>query len=224
MKLDEFLSRLAAEPPVDLTSLTYVYFVEPANVVAPIMNVSRRNNCVGDENVATAEETIGAPRETTPQHSSLALEETPLSEVVGGMTGEMPNVETRLSRCCSENSNCCHDIQPIDRIRPNDVISGRSRRAWNHDGNHRFRSIINDNVQRFIDASNHQEKAAITESVVDELLYEGRCRFVKIETDEDSESSSSSKFEILTRREIHEKVSQALRDLAKSYRRQSHCK
>ena len=221
MKLDEFLSRLAAEPPVDLTALTYVYFVEPANVVAPIRNVSCRNDRVGDQSSVAGEETIGSgsPMVTTPQHLSRELETSP-SANAGVVTDEIPYVETPLSQCCSETSYCCHDKQPMDRIRPNDVISGRSRRAWNHDGNHRFRTIINDNVQRYIGASNHQEKMIITESVVDELLYEGRCRFVKIEPDVDSESSSSSKFEILSRREIHEKVSQALRDLAKSYRRQ----
>ena len=219
MKLDEFLSRLAAEPTTAHTPFTYVYFVEPTNVVAPILKIAPVGDRAGNDKskvaplpqIATTSSVLNQP------HHAIVDSSRDVASFAGS---DLPDSSVHEPLDHPETGRCCRDSLRVDSIRPGDIIGGRSRQAWNHDGNQRFRAIINDNVKRYMDASSSQEKTIITESVVDELLYQGRCRFVKTRN-EVVASSTLSTFVLLNKREIREKVSHALRDLAKSHRRHS---
>ena len=105
-------------------------------------------------------------------------------------------------------------VQKVIVLGPYDVLCGREAQAWNNEGNVRFRSIISDNVQRYMNASTTSAKTAVIKSVIHQVVQGGtdghgrHGRFIK-------QGSDGSYLRELTKRETHQKVGHAIRDLVK---------
>jgi hypothetical protein len=55
----------------------------------------------------------------------------------------------------------------------NDVYCGRGSLCFNHVGNRRFRDIVDENLQRYNDATTKFEKSSIIYEVVDKIRNDG---------------------------------------------------
>ena len=91
-----------------------------------------------------------------------------------------------------------------ERLGPYDILCGRGRRSWNNVGNRRFRVIVNLNLKRYSDAPRRQDKSAVIQSIITMIQQDMGGRFLKPKNGELIE---------LGKRETHEKVGHALRDL-----------
>jgi hypothetical protein len=105
-------------------------------------------------------------------------------------------------------SNARHPCSPTKKYgltatkHQNDVLCGRSSRAYRHPGNRRFRNLIAAHHRRYKTATTPQDKYCIADQVV---IFIG-ARFLK-------ENTEGNKWEqILGPEDIHRKVSHALRD------------
>jgi hypothetical protein len=92
-----------------------------------------------------------------------------------------------------------HNYVPTDV----DVCCGRGKRNWNHVGNISFRKLIQDNVERYVDAPTKNEKTAVVISLVDEIRANGG-HFLK-------QNVAGSWFDIGDH-QAREKVGHSLRD------------
>jgi hypothetical protein len=88
-----------------------------------------------------------------------------------------------------------------------DVCCGRGKRNWNHVGNINFRKLIQDNVERYVDAPTKNEKTAVVISLVDDIRANGG-HFLK-------QNVSGSWFDIGDH-QAREKVGHSLRDQVNS--------
>ena len=125
--------------------------------------------------------------------------------------------------------------QMLEELGPYDVICGRSSMAYNNTGNRRFRVTINMNLERYIAAPSRHAKSQVIREVSDMLVTKVGVRFLKVNENPIPKSSpakakgkgkSGSKqkqkpYELieLHGKDIHNKVSHALRDLVMSQTR-----
>ena len=125
---------------------------------------------------------------------------------------EMSTVEySSSSRSYDEDEH--DEVLQVIVLGPYDVLCGREAQAWNNEGNQRFRLIISDNVQRYMDAPTTPAKTAVIKSVVRQVQGEkGQGRFIK-------QGRDGSFVRELTKRETHHKVGHAIRDLVKQLQR-----
>ena len=65
-------------------------------------------------------------------------------------------------------------IEPTD----NDILLGRFKQSFNHPGNISFRSLINDNVDLYMQAYTRREKGVVIKGLYNQLISQGR-RFLK---------------------------------------------
>ena len=97
------------------------------------------------------------------------------------------------------DSNVSIDPQPID------VLCGRGRTAFKHEGNQRLRDQIIENALRFARASSKPEKSAIVRSVLKYVQSSGG-RFLK------RIKGATGMWQLATYIESRDRVSHALRD------------
>ena len=97
--------------------------------------------------------------------------------------------------------------QPSPPLGPFDVVCGRCKAAFNNEGNQRFREIIAENLQRYIDAPTRVLKGKVILSVVDILTLEKGARFFKLTNNGNTRAR-------LNQKTIRQKVGHALRDMA----------
>jgi len=57
--------------------------------------------------------------------------------------------------------------------RTNDICCGRGKRNWNHQGNVYFRSLVQANVDRYVDAPSKTDKTTVVLSIVERVRQEG---------------------------------------------------
>lgn len=109
------------------------------------------------------------------------------------------------------------DIQSVNasddafELGPYDVLCGRHKDSFNHIGNRRFRIIISNNLQKYINSPTRFHRSDLILSLVRELCYEVGVRFLK---------KRGSTFVELSEKECREKVGHALRDAAAQYHQQ----
>ena len=119
----------------------------------------------------------------------------------------------------STTTQCKDDsyVGEIASLGEYDVLAGRGRIAWNNEGNKTFREIVSRNVNRYNAAPTIKDKTAIIGSIVNYMLHDLGARFVK-------ESEDGSYYEILDKKEAHNKVGHAIRDLSKKIQRKQNAK
>lgn len=99
----------------------------------------------------------------------------------------------------------------IESLGPWDILCGRSRRAFFHTGNRRFRVTISLNYRRYMEARNRGEKTAVTMRVINVLKNEVGARFLK-------EVNGGEYYVELSPDAVKEKITHALRDAAANQR------
>jgi hypothetical protein len=83
-----------------------------------------------------------------------------------------------------------------------DVLCGRDREAFNHDGNVHYRFLVENNRERYQTANFREEKTQISQAILDEVLRRGR--FLKFD--------QATKFwRALSKNDARKKVAHALR-------------
>ena len=134
------------------------------------------------------------------------------------------------------------EVAVVDSLQPNDVLTGRGPRAWNHAGNQYFRQIINYNVSQYVAAKTFKAKSTLIRSIIAYMQMELGTRFLKeivpkpqkTETASSKEQESQPKdndstshegsvddndnaflLQVLDRKETHSKVGHAFRDALK---------
>ena len=93
---------------------------------------------------------------------------------------------------------------------PYDILCGRQADAWNNEGNVKFRTIISEHVQKYMNATSNVGKTSIIKSIIHLVTKKLGGRFLK-----EYHQHTSGGYRELNRREVHNKVGHALRDLAK---------
>ena len=116
----------------------------------------------------------------------------------------------------NDNMNKNNKNDDIPTVGPMDILSGRGRQAWNNTGNQLFRKVVHQNIQRYMDAETNRDKTEVIASVLKYLTCEVGARFVKVQKSKGASSSSTIK--VLGKREAHEKIGHAMRDIAKQRR------
>jgi len=107
------------------------------------------------------------------------------------------------------------EINPLDqtlhpngdiRFNPNDVLCGRGKTAFKHEGNRRFRDAVMASVDEYVCATSRLHKAVMVHRVVVNMKTTGG-RFLKI-------NNVTGKWYELDDRQAKEKVGHAIRDAA----------
>ena len=124
-----------------------------------------------------------------------------------GCATNQQDVTAKQPSSCSSSNNSNDSVSNL--IRPNDILSGRGRMAWNIKGNQIFRSVVHQNIQRYMEAKTNRDKTAVIGSVLKYLQCDMGSRFVKVQ---------KGSIKVLGKREAHEKIGHAMRDLAKQRR------
>ena len=91
-----------------------------------------------------------------------------------------------------------------------DVICGRSKSAFEHIGNRRFRVTISIFLRRYLENTNRLDRSMLIYEIID-TVHESGSRFLK--------ESSNGEWVELSQKERRNKVGHALRDAAGAYRR-----
>lgn len=99
--------------------------------------------------------------------------------------------------------------QTIKELKPTDVLCGRSKHAFNHAGNLRFRYVVSGFLRKYVDVyATRKDKAQIIQSIIDVVRSYGGT-FVQICNNDDC-------YKELTEKQVYEKVGHAIRDMAAS--------
>jgi hypothetical protein len=93
-----------------------------------------------------------------------------------------------------------------------DVLCGRGKSNWNHEGNVNFRDFIRQNVTRYVEAPTKNDKTAIVVQLVDEMRQRG-CHFLR-------QDSAGTWYDIGDA-QARDKVGHGLRDQVTAMNRQN---
>lgn len=97
----------------------------------------------------------------------------------------------------------------------NDVISGRGRGVWTHQGNIILKSVIKSHCEKYDKAANKSEKIKITNEVYEIMVSRG-ARYIRQEDEE-------GRWVELTKEEAREKTAKALRGFFKRWKEGQSC-
>ena len=88
----------------------------------------------------------------------------------------MPNTSNKDTFLTQEEDNSKHIIivPPTEK----DVLCGRGRTHFFHEGNQRFREIVGTRLQLYLTAPSRSQKSKIVKAIAEEVLEEG-ARFLK---------------------------------------------
>ncbi len=89
-----------------------------------------------------------------------------------------------------------------------DVVCSRGKRYFRHPGNQRFRQIIQESVQEYIDAETRMDKSIVIDSIIESVRAQDDSRLVRFM----KLHSRSNTWTELPLEQIRDKVSHALRD------------
>ncbi len=89
-----------------------------------------------------------------------------------------------------------------------DVVCSRGKRYFRHPGNQRFRQIIQESVQEYIDAETRMDKSIVIDSIIESVRAQDNSRLVRFM----KHQSRSNSWTELPLEQIRDKVSHALRD------------
>lgn len=89
-----------------------------------------------------------------------------------------------------------------------DVVCSRGKRYFRHPGNQRFRQIIHESVQEYIDAETRMDKSIVIDSIIDSVRAQDDSRLVRFM----KHQNRSNTWTELPLEQIRDKVSHALRD------------
>lgn len=103
-------------------------------------------------------------------------------------------------------------FQEDGQLQSFDVVCGKGRVSFNHSGNIRFRTIVNNHLNRYSKATSKAEKSAVVVDILADVRTSGD--FVRL----DKATGSYGK---VTERTAREKVGQAIRDALHSVYRSS---
>ena len=98
-----------------------------------------------------------------------------------------------------------------DALNEFDVLCGRDKRAFNHQGNRRFRVTVSLHQERYASSNSRKDKSIIIKSVITMVARNGG-RFLR---------SNKGVLEALSEKETHEKVAHAFRDMVLSTKKTS---
>ena len=65
------------------------------------------------------------------------------------------------------------------QVGPNDVVCGRGKGSYNRPGNKKFRALVQDHVQEYVQAKTKLDKSMVLSSIVEKVREECGGRFVK---------------------------------------------
>lgn len=121
------------------------------------------------------------------------------------------SVESDGSTEKATSSSGCGSLSGVpSTVQPKDVLCGRDRRAHNHPGNKRFRTIVQSYREKYQNAPRREDKNRITNEIIQRVLCEGG-RFLRLEEE-------TGDWVLVDSSGAHDKVSHALRS-AKEPRR-----
>lgn len=89
-----------------------------------------------------------------------------------------------------------------------DIVCSRGKRFFRHPGNERFRQIIHQSVQEYIEAETRMDKSIVIDSIIDSVRSQDESRLVRFM----KYQSKSNTWTELPLEQIRDKVSHALRD------------
>ena len=89
-----------------------------------------------------------------------------------------------------------------------DVVCSRGKRFFRHPGNQRFRQIIHESIQEYIDAETRMDKSIVIDSIIDSVRAQDDSRSVRFM----KHQSRTNTWKELPLEQIRDKVSHALRD------------
>ena len=90
-------------------------------------------------------------------------------------------VMSRVKDACSSSHECC-DGGCIVEPSSNDILCGKDYSIYQHEGNHKFRRTIKENLEEYVHAPSRTARSALVRSIYAELVKNG-CRFLrKLET------------------------------------------
>ena len=152
----------------------------------------------------------------------------------------IPPAKKRRIRRRGAGSSMSKDSQRqmLRELGPYDILCGRSSMAYNNIGNRRFRVTINLNLDRYIAAPTRHAKSHVIRELSSMLLNDVGARFLKVREKPPSPGSTNKaakgksgggkgekkpakkeyEFIELDEKDVHNKVSHALRDLVMSQR------
>jgi len=115
------------------------------------------------------------------------------------------------SVCCGgEESSSSTGASSPEGLNPADIVCGRDKLSHSHEGNKRFRKIIQSYRRRYQTATRREEKTRITGEIV-ALVEKSGGRFLKTADDEPATTTTTPTWVEVDAAGIHEKVSHALR-------------
>jgi hypothetical protein len=134
------------------------------------------------------------------------------SEASDGSVGSdrTGSTEQATTEQATGSNGCGGSFGLNSTVQPKDVLCGRDRRAHNHPGNKRFRSIVQSYRERYQSAPRREDKNRITNEIIQRVLREGG-RFLRLEEE-------TGQWVLVDASGAHDKVSHALRS-AKEPRR-----
>jgi len=92
----------------------------------------------------------------------------------------MPKANKKETVLQREEENSNHIIIIIVRPTYKDVLCGRGRENFVHEGNHRFREIVGTSLQLYLTASSRSQKSKVVKATAEKVLEQG-ARFLKQE-------------------------------------------
>ena len=121
-----------------------------------------------------------------------------------GVPTRLNNLESALSNRSLQDQQNPFSLPDNYMPGPKDICCGRGKRNWNHSGNVAFRSLIQNSVNRYIDAPNKTAKTAVVVSIVDDIRQSG-AYFLKQDDD-------NGRWYDIGDQQAREKVGHSLRD------------
>ena len=100
------------------------------------------------------------------------------------------------------------------QVTDDDVLLGRGKRSYNHEGNIRFRKIVLSRADAYRQNSNKAFRMALTLEVIKRIESIGGRFLRQTENSEDETDEAEKSFELVAKSVVKTKVKQALRDTA----------
>lgn len=120
-----------------------------------------------------------------------------------GVPTRLNNLESALSNRSLQDQQNPFSLPENYTPGPKDICCGRGKRNWNHSGNVAFRSLIQNTVNRYIEAPNKTAKTGVVVSIVDDIRNAG-AYFLK--------QDESGRWYDIGDQQAREKVGHSLRD------------
>ncbi len=112
------------------------------------------------------------------------------------------NVRIMNRKITSDNNNA--DLVDDEDVRSTDILSGRGKTVFHHDGNKNYRELVAMQLGTYESSSVRAEKSVLVNAIVDTLLLDG-ARFLK--------RVERNRWRLMDKQEARNKVAHSVRDL-----------